>query len=159
MNERQLHYLRALGVEAWVPREQADVQTAPETEQTAVVSTQPMHIGPGEGACLLVCSKPEQSASKVAADMVRLIGPSAVWAWPSGAEEGPGLAQAIEARLFTDLVVFGPTLASELGVADEMQTLAAARIAIMPDLQDIASSTESKKSCWAAIRAGGLQRH
>ena len=139
---RRRAYLEAMGFDVW------ERKPPPPIENRLVV-------GPGRGSTLLVCAKPELSASKLAADIARAIGDEPVWAWPDpeGLPHNPDLEQAVRDGLFTRVFIFGEKTRSRLVSADPVEVVASSRVLAVTDLEDIAVRGEAKRRLWQLIRS------
>ena len=111
----------------------------------------------GNGSCLLVCAGPEQSATPLASDLARVLGATPVWAWPSEDPDSGALAQAVDDRLFTSVVVFGAGLAARVCGGEPPASCGSAQLLVGPDLEELLTQADARRQCWAVLRAGGLQ--
>ncbi len=160
---RRNAYLRALGIDVWVPRAAASnatlVHTEPGTVSELPVSlAHGLHIGPGEGNTLLLCNGPAAAATRLAADIARCLDSEPVWSWPVSAEAEPGISlqQAIEQRLFTRVLVFGQELGqfvSEFASGADARVIASARILYTRSITELAGSPAAKRALWSELCA------
>lgn len=163
MNQRQLHYLQAMGVEVWLPRggppvgNPAQSPAQPVEQGRQALPGVGLRLGPGNGSCLLVCAGPEQSATPLASDLARVLGATPVWAWPSEDPDSGALAQAVDDRLFTSVVVFGAGLAARVCGGEPPASCGSAQLLVGPDLEELLTQADARRQCWAVLRAGGLQ--
>lgn len=134
----------------------AGESVAPQVPATAAGARLKLQLGPGDGACLMVCTRQAQTAGTLAADLSRLTGSQAVWAWPGSNGPETSLSEAVEARLFTQVVVFGEALAADLGIENSASMMGSARLVVVRDLEKLERDAEARKACWNAFRAGGL---
>ncbi len=165
---RRNQYLGAMGIDLWVPRTTATRvsaaarRPAPSEETSALQPDTPMAcgltlagrvvLGPGAGSTLLLCSKPGEAATALAADIARSLGSEPVWSWPAHDESVPGmpLEQAIEERLFTRVLVFGHDLlapAADPGV----QVIGSARLIRVDSIPVLVQSGAARRALWLAL--------
>lgn len=143
MNEaRRRAYLDALGLDLWL------LKKRPAAGLRLVVN-------PGRSSTLLICGSPEASASRFAADVVRVLGDEPAWGWPDheGRADALELAEAVDQHLFTRVLVFGPDPAAQLFEGPPPPVLGSARIAVVDDLDELAVRGTAKKSLWKEISA------
>ena len=155
-------YLKALGIDVWIPRkvEVPDTQAALPARQEPRTGTLPgtspasFVIGPGNGNTLLLCGSAAEAATALAADIARCLDCEPVWGWPaqSPAEQGIGLKQAIEERLFTRLLVFGPGLADDGREAASPAIRSARRIQADP-MTELLTSGPARQKLWHQLSA------
>jgi len=160
---RRNAYLRALGIDVWVPRAAADKATPTHPEPGTVSElpfalAQGLHIGPGNGDTLLLCNSPAEAATRLAADIARCLDSEPVWSWPVPAEAGRGISlqQAIEQRLFTRVLVFGQALeafVSEFVSGSDAHIIASARILCTASIAELACSAAAKRALWSELCA------
>lgn len=109
-------------------------------------------IGPGEGSTLLVCGSAADSAGKLAGDIGRALG-SPVWSWPvEEADSGALLADAVEQRLFTRIIVFGHALAWQLFGGEAPAVLGSSSVEVASSLDDLASRGSARRDLWRLLR-------
>ncbi len=153
MNEaRRRAYLEAMGFDVWVSK-----QAAVASGSEAAAGPARLVIGPGAGSMLLVCPGPEAIAGRLAADIVRTVGRDPVWAWPDpdAGGQGPTLAEAVADRLFTQLLVFGDSLAATLFGGPAPEVLGSSAVGVGPGLDDLAERPEARRALWRLIRGRG----
>jgi len=160
---RRNAYLRALSIDVWVPRAGADKATFVHPEPGAVSAlplalAHGLHIGPGHGNTLLLCNTPAEAATRLAADIARCLDGEPVWSWPVPEEAEPGISlqQAIEQRLFTRVLVFGPELGgfvSEFVSGSDAHVIASARILCTRSITELAGSPVAKRTLWSELCA------
>lgn len=141
MNEaRRRAYLEAMGYDVWVAK-------PPGPGPVRLV------IGPGGGGDLLVCAAPDESSSKLAADIARVLGNDPVWAWPdpNGESDRPTVEEAVTDRLFTQMVVFGAGLARDLFGSQPPEVLGSSAVRIAPALDELAVRGTAKRAFWRLI--------
>lgn len=138
---RRRAYLEALGFDVWVTR------PPPPPPGRLMVRPEP-------SATLLVCGTPEDSATRIAGDVVRALGGDASWAWPDtvGGEESISLADAVADRLITRVILFGPGPARWLFQGEIPEILGSATIAAAPGLDELAGRGRAKRSLWRLLR-------
>jgi hypothetical protein len=149
MDRLRLQYLEALGIQAWVSRD----QSVAASQSDAVPA---LRLGPGEGGCLFVCERAEQSGGRLAADLARACREQPVWSWPEDGEGATAIGDAVRERLFTAVIVFGEALAGELFGASIPDTLGSARMVPAPDLDTLAVDPAARRACWSALRRAGV---
>ena len=160
---RRNAYLRALGIDVWVPRAVADKATFVHPEPGTASALPPpvahgLHLGPGDGNTLLLCNAPAEAATRLAADIARCLDGEPVWGWPVPAAVGPGISlqQAIEQRLFTRVLVFGRELGefvSEFVSGSDARVIASARILCTSSITELAGSPVAKRTLWSELCA------
>jgi hypothetical protein len=140
---RRRAYLEAMGYDVWVAR-------PPGPGPLRLV------LGPGAGGDLLVCASPDESGSKLAADIARALGDDPAWAWPDpdGANGGPTVEEAVADRLFTQLVVFGGELARALFGHEAPDVLGSAAVRVAPALDELAVRGAAKRAFWRLLGGG-----
>jgi hypothetical protein len=109
-------------------------------------------LGPGAGSTLLLCGKPGEAATALAADISRSLGSEPVWSWPAQDESEPGipLEQAIEERLFTRVLVFGRDLLAP--AADPaVQVIGSARLIRVDSIPLLVKSGAARRALWLAL--------
>ena len=141
IESRRRAYLEALGFEVWVAR-------PPPPQPGRLV------VRPDQAAVLLVCGAPEESATRIAGDVVRALGCEAGWAWPDTGGDAPGvaLADAVADRLIFRVIVFGQHAARWLFRDEVPPVLGAATIAVAPGLDELASEGRARRSLWRLLR-------
>lgn len=137
---RRRAYLDALGFDVWLLK-------------PAEAGPGRLQLAPGEGSVLLVCANAEDSASRLAGDIVRALAGKCVWAWPEPESGGdnPTLADAIGDRLFTRVCLFGPELAENLLPRQRPEVIGSAAVSVFPELQSLAVRGEAKRRFWESI--------
>jgi hypothetical protein len=152
-------YLQALGIDVWVPRaataNMARSRIEPdELSEVPASFERGLHIGPGDGNTLLLCTTAAEAATRLAADIARCLDHEPVWSWPMAEEAGQGisLGQAIEQRLFTRVLVFGPQL-EEFVSGAAAQVIASARILRTRPITELIASAAAKRTLWSELGA------
>ena len=142
IESRRRAYLEALGFDVWVAR-------PPPPEPGRLV------VSPDPSATLLVCGVPEDSATRIAGDIVRALGGEASWAWPDtgGGAASVSLADAIADCLVTRVILFGPGPARWLFQGEIPEVLGSAAIAAAPGLDELAGRGGAKRSLWRLLQA------
>lgn len=167
---RRNEYLKALGIEVWVAR-QASVAPRDSLDKTSTVqeSQAPrpiiapteasdtalrIVIGPGEGNTLFLCGKSADAATPLAADIARSLDCEPVWSWPQQDESAPGLSlqQAIEERLFTRVLVFGPDLVASPREHLSM-VIGSARLICSEAIPVLSQSGAARRALWLDLCA------
>lgn len=138
---RRQAYLEAMGVDVWVAR-------PPEPERDR------LSLGSGQGATLLVCPAAEDAVSPLAGDIARAMGNDPVWSWPDlqGDAAGMRLGEAVDQRLFTQLIIFGEGLARQLLGSEVPGVLGSAAVHVCPGLDGLAVRGSAKKQLWQLIQ-------
>lgn len=133
-------YLEAMDIGVWLQK-----PTAPDRSR--------LIIGPGSGSTLLLCNSAEESATPLASDICRYLGDNPVWAWPDseGSPERPTLEDAIDNFLFTRVLLFGRSLATQLFSGQVAQVLGSARIVVASGLNELAVSASARRSLWRQL--------
>lgn len=144
----QRAYLEALEIPVWVRKELA--------ESAKVVAPTGLKLGPGKGQVMLVCSRMDEPASRIAADIARSLDAAPVWAWPEPEGNGDGLAGLVAEKLFTSVVIFGQQLAAALLGLDTPETIGSARILVATEFGELARSPEARKQLWRLVASERL---
>lgn len=141
IESRRRAYLEALGFDVWVAR-------PPPPERGRLV------LSPDPAPILLVCSEPEDTATRFAGDLVRALGGRASWGWPDhvGAAGSVALADAIGDRLVTRVIVFGSEPACWLFGDEIPENLGSAAVGIAPSLGELAGNGPAKRSLWGLLQ-------
>jgi len=137
-------YLEAMGFDIWVAR-----PPEPRWDRLA--------LGPGQGSTLLVCPSPQHTSSRLAGDIARILGGDPVWAWPDpeGSPEMPSLEQAVEDRLFTQVVVFGEKAAARVFGKRVPDHVVSSAVLVAADLDELATRGTAKQALWSFLRQNG----
>ena len=143
-------YLEAMGIEVWRMRRQPVVETNEVHDEPGI------RLGPGNGSILLICAADSDSSNKLANDIVRALRNVPVWAWPQDDEASPSLATAVDEQLFTVVAVFGNELAGRFFGEDVPGNIKAAKLVVLPSMQDISSRADSRKQLWHALCKAGM---
>lgn len=162
-------YLSALGIDVWVPRStgapgctdgyvdepaKEEIARDQKVEHPAGVTglVGDIVIGPGNSNTLLLCSSADEAATVLAADIARSLDCEPVWSWPvqGTTDQGIPLAQAIEERLFTRLVVFGHGLLGNNGETG-LPLIRSARIIQAESIPVLARNGLSRKVLWQQL--------
>lgn len=132
-------YLQAMGFEVWLRK-------PPEPLRDRLL------LGPGDGRALLITEFAQDCASPLAADIARLLGTEAVWAWPDpdGDADRPTLAQAVGGRLSTLVIVFGSDLARRL-LRTPDEVIASAAVVRAECLATLAISAAARRELWQQL--------
>lgn len=140
IDARRQAYLEAMGVDVWVAK-------PPRPERDRLL------LGGGEGSTLLVCSSAPDSTSLLAGDIARALGNDPVWSWPDvqGDPAGVRARDAVEQRLFTQLIVFGTALSERLLGDDVPGVLGSAAVHVCPGLDEVAVRGTAKKHLWQLL--------
>lgn len=148
IDARRLQYLQAMELPVWLLRRQ---------DEAGAGEPARLHIGPGNGSLLLLCSEPGETATPLAADLVRSLSAVPVWGWPdSDGSAGVALAEAVAERLLTGVAVFGMALSQQVFASVAPATLGSARVVVLPALQELLSDPLARRSCWRTLLAAGL---
>jgi hypothetical protein len=137
-------YLEAMGIGVWVNK-----PAAPDAARWLV--------GPGSGSTLLLCRSPEESGTRLAADIGRSLGGNPVWAWPDpdSSQEHPSLEDTIEQYLFTQVVLFGTALAGLAFNGKVPGIVGSAKVQVTADLDELAVDGMARRYLWQCL-AGAL---
>ncbi len=133
-------YLDAMGVEVWVKK-----PAAPDTDRWVV--------GPGSGSTLLLCRTARESATRLAADIGRSLGGDPVWAWPDPdlSEECPSLKDTIEQHLFTQVLLFGESLAGQIFKGSTPEVFGSASLQVTANLDELAVDGKARRMLWRCL--------
>ena len=149
MDAQRLEYLDRLGIPVWVPRAGNDAETTVEPTEPSATHDR-LVMGPGEGAQLWLCAGEDVPATRLAADLARCLHEAPVWAWPGDAEGAVSLEAAVDARLFTAIVVLGEAPA---GVGER---IGSARVVTLPSLAALQRDAGARREAWRTLAANGL---
>ena len=96
----------------------------------------------------------------LAADIARAVGDDPTWGWPdpAGLPDAPTLEQAIENGLVTRVVVFGRETARQLLRADVPAVLKSSKVAVVADLDELATHGTAKQALWKLLDPGEAGR-
>lgn len=163
-------YLKALGIDVWVPRTTAepDAKYLPrewaaaeeELEPGLACSAPPadvtleFFIGPGSSNTLLVCGGPDEAATALAADIARCLDCEPVWSWPAQNESdlGTPLGLAIEEGLFTRVVVLGTSLLQS-GQNPVSPVIRSARMILADSIPVLIRDGSARRALWLQLSA------
>lgn len=146
----QLAYLEAMDIDVWRLR-LGQVVTSNETNKTPGIK-----LGPGSGGVLLLCTDPEYSSSRLANDVVRSLGGVPVWAWPQCDDSGVELVDAVDEHLFTTVAIFGQQLADSFFTGHLPKNLNAAKLVLLPSMEDILNCAEARRLLWNTLCNTGM---
>ena len=140
-------YLEAMEIAVWINK-----PAAPDTARWLV--------GPGSGSTLLLCRSPEESGTRLAADIGRSLGGDPAWAWPDpeSSQERPSLEATIEQYLFTQVVLFGTALAGQAFSGKVPGILGSAKVQVTADLDELAVDGMARRHLWQCL-SGDLPVH
>ncbi|MFC1777003.1 hypothetical protein ACFL3I_06655 [Pseudomonadota bacterium] len=147
---RQQAYLDAMDIGVWHLRESAPA-AAPDTG-----CVPRLKLGPGNGGVLLICAEDTDSASRLANDINRALGNVPVWAWPHVDTGGVELNNAVEESLFTTVAIFGDDLVAQLFNGELPVSLNAAKIVLLPAMQDILDQADIRRGLWETFCRSGM---
>jgi len=145
---RQRAYLDAMEIPVWVRKELAD--------QVPDFVSPPLKLGPGSGPVLLVCSRVDEPATRLAADIARSLSTEPVWAWPGLEGDGAQTEAIVNDHLFTTVIVFGASLETQLFNGGVPETLGSARLLVAPGLDELATSPHSRNRLWKLLSGAQL---
>ena len=133
-------YLEAMGIGVWI-------------NKPAVPDADRWVVGPGSGNMLLLCRTARESATRLAADIGRSLGGDPVWAWPDpeGRQEYPVLKDTIEQNLFTQVLLFGQMLASQVFKGGVPEVIGSARLQVTADLGELAVDGMARRKLWQSL--------
>ncbi len=167
----RLAYLDALGIPAYVPRENPAPVTTPEPPVTltpgAEAPERPREagaadaragviLGPGKGSCLFLAGAEADEAGPLASDLARTLPASPVWARLAEGDDGQRLELAIAERLLTHVVVFGEAAARLVFGETIPEACGPARVTVVDDFSRLATDAGARKSCWLAMKSAGV---
>jgi hypothetical protein len=140
IESRRRAYLDAMGLDVWTVKPKP-----PEPDRLV--------FQPGVGETLLLCQEPDDTAIRIAGDIVRALEHGIVWAWPDpeGRAESISLEQAISQQLFTRVVVFGDALAQRVFKGNAPQVLGSARILVTQSLDELTVRGSAKQAFWKQL--------
>ena len=145
IESRRRDYLQALGLEVWSVK-------PPEPELNRLL------LQPGEGETLLICETPDQTASRIAGDIARVLAARVVWAWPDPAGDpgSPTLEQSVGQSLFTRVIVFGGALAQRVFKGEPPLVVASASITVAASLDELAVRGNAKQAFWNQLSGSSV---
>lgn len=140
-------YLEAMGIDVWINR-------------PAAADGARWVVGPGSGSTLLLCRSPEESGTRLAADIGRSLEDDPVWAWPDpdGNQVNPSLEETIEQQLFTRVLLFGKGLAGQAFKGKVPGVLGSARVQLAADMDELAVDGMARRNLWQYL-SGALSVH
>lgn len=140
IESHRVAYLEALGLEVWKAK-------PAEPDYNRLV------LQPGKGGTLLICERPEATATRIAGDISRALAGDAVWAWPDpdGGQELHRLEEAVSQQLFTRVVLFGKSLQQHLFKGEVPTVVGSAGIILAASLEDLAVQGSAKRALWKQI--------
>jgi hypothetical protein len=148
METNQLAYLEAMNIPVWVRKELAGQEP-----DHALLS---LKLGPGTSEVLLVCSDINEPAKQIAADIARCLSVEPVWAWPDDESDSRDLISLVSEQLFTTVIIFGGSLATQLFGSRVPEAVASARMLQAASLDELVSSPDAKRSLWKLIKENSL---
>ena len=145
---RRQAYLEAIGIDVWLARPEPGQARAIHCSETAGA----------EASLLLVCERPEQADTPLAEDLVRAFGGNGCWAWPSNSEEMPAqtLADIVDERLFTRVVLFGKGMSQEVAGRQSGKVIASAQIETTVSLDELSASATARQALWRQLFKDGV---
>lgn len=167
---RHSEYLKALGIEIWVPRvgsftagelpptlspdHKPELPLAITARSKTVNAAARIVIGPGDGDTLLLCGNSAEAATALAADIARSLDCEPVWGWPQKDDSAPALSlqQAVQERLFTRVLVFGPDLVATTEEAVSM-VVGSARLIRSESIPVLSESGAARRALWLELSA------
>ena len=157
-------YLKALGIDVWIPRRQQgrpsptpngmDQARDPGAPAVAPGPGSGVVIGPGAGNLLLLCASPAEAATPLAADIARCMDCEPVWGWPAPADSVKDLPLelAIAERLFTRVIIFGSGLTWP-EIDPGARVMGSACLLQADPLPVLVRSAAARKALWAELSA------
>ena len=178
-------YLEALGIDVWVLKGRAasnqpaasepapdDATPDPVSGPVRVAPGLPLSeaavrpgasrlgvcIGPGDSSVLLLCARPEDAATQLAADIARSLDAAPVWGWCIPLQdERSSLDAVISERLFTRILSFGVDpgtvgaglVGGAVGIAQWLQA---------DPLAELLQSAAARRALWASLAARNWHR-
>ena len=159
IDQTRLDYLDAMGIEVWVPRD--DEPDQPAAEQIKSVQV----FAPASGRdsdILCVVDNPSQAALQLAVDIGRAMRTEPHWTWPDDGKADDAnptpLDDVLRDRLATQVLVFGSALAAMLLGEPPPDCIRAARIHVVPSLEELAGDRDAKRILWALMREQGIAK-
>jgi hypothetical protein len=166
---RRQAYLKAMGFDVWIPKlttgaDDSELMSVPaeetETKQMSPVGAcasaiaENFVIGPGAGNTLLLVAKSDEAGTALAADISRSLDCEPVWCWPAGNGSVPGipLEQAIEERLMTRILVFGPGLVAP-GADPAVRVFGSAQMIQTDPVPVLIGNGSSRRALWSELSA------
>jgi DNA polymerase III psi subunit len=145
-----LEWLEAMGIDVWVSRD--------EPQQAPVAAVLPLKICPGRGSTLLICGHGSDTASPLAADILRSLGGDPVWGWPQpdSAQQEATLESSVRERLFTQVLVFGRSLAETLFSGSIPETVESARVLCAASLPELSHDANARQKLWSLVNTHHL---
>jgi len=144
----QRAYLEAMEIPVWIRKELAE--RAPDFVPPGLM------LGPGSSQVLFICSRIDEPAKRISADIVRTLKSEPVWAWPVASEDAPDLKTTVADRLFTTVLVLGESLAKDMFNQELPETLGSARILQAASLQELEMSPKLKRELWNLVNSNHL---
>jgi hypothetical protein len=140
IESRRRAYLDAMGLNIWTLK-----PPPPQPDR--------LELQAGNGETLLLCQEPDETATRIAGDIERVLAHGVVWAWPDpeGKAEHDTLEQAIGLHLFTRVIVFGDALARRVFQGDTPQVMGSARVLVTPGLDELAVRGSAKQRFWQQL--------
>ena len=154
-SSRQQAYLDAMDIGVWSLRDPVSFETC-EAENPSQPNLAQLKLGPGSGGILLICSADNESASRLANDITRVLVGAPVWAWPHVDTDAVNLIQAVDENLFTTIAIFGEALAAQFFDGEQPAHLSSANLVLLPSMQDIQNRAEARRTLWATFCRSGM---
>lgn len=148
MNEaRRQAYLEAMGFDVWLAR-----PAAPEACRLRCASERT-----DDAKILAICEREDQAGTRMAQDIARAFNDELAWAWP---ETGPvsdssgesfGLAELVDEKLYTGVVIFGRELPRLLGCKAGAGIVGSARVQVATSLDELEVSPAARREFWETV--------
>jgi len=144
IESRRRAYLDAMGLDVW-------------TIKPPPLALDRLILQPGDGKTLLFCRKPEDTAQRFAADVLRALSHDAVWAWPDpeGQNANLTLDQAIGQQLFTRVILFGDELVRRVFTGEPPDVMGSARVLVTLPVEELAVRGHAKQTFWHQLSETG----
>lgn len=156
MDSNHVAYLDAMGIEVWVPRVGKPPGESDVGGSIYVPADSP------DGDILCVVETGEQARLPLAVDIGRAMRCMPVWSWPADAHASDvacmSLDEVVRDRLATQILVFGATLCAHLFGETPPDYIGAARVHVVPSLQDLGSDRGAKRILWNLMREQGINK-
>ena len=138
-------YLEALDITVWLQK--------PAVDESMEMHSHRLMMEPGSGSTLLLCRDAGEKTAPVAGDICRYLGNDAVWGWPDPQQNpsNPLVAEAVDQRLFTRVVIFGAKLAERLFEGAVPPVLRSAQMVVSADLDELVLAVACRKSLWRML--------
>lgn len=154
---RRQAYLKAMGIDVWIPRSApaGSRESLPlETGTGETTRELQIFVGPGSGSTMLLCASAAEAATELASDIARSLEGEPVWAWLASGDSTPGvsLPLAIEEHLFTRVLVFGLEPLARAG-SGKNRIVGSAELVWTDPIPGLAESGAARQRLWQQLSA------